>query len=141
MNRRRVLAAFLLSPLVGGLIFLILWVVASGAARHGLWLPRSQVGAAAGWFLLFPLAIGFVAEIVLGLPLLKAFVAMRWLSVASFAAGGFVIGIVVMLSLYWGDSPGIWGPVFCVTPAVVAAVFFGAVGGWQTSQGTAEESP
>lgn len=117
MNRRRALAAFLLSPFVGALAFLLLRVIANGAFSHGLWLPRSQVALAVGWFFLFPLAIGFVAEILLGLPLLKAFVAMRWLSIASFAAGGFVIGIVVLLALYWGDL-STWSFVFCVVPAM-----------------------
>lgn len=65
---------------------------------------------------------------------------MRWLSTASFAAGGFVIGISVMLTLYWGEWPGIWGLVFCVAPAVVAAIFFGAVGGWLTNRAAPQDA-
>lgn len=130
MNRRRAIVAFLLSPLVGALTFLLLWIVANGASTNDLWLPRTQIGQAVGLIFLFPLAIGFLAEIVLGLPLLKVLVALRWLSTASFTAGGFVIGLVVLLALYWGDAPGVWGVIFCTGPAVVAAVFFGAVGGW-----------
>lgn len=134
-RRTRVVAAVLLSPMVGALSFLVCWFLVVFFSAGEIWLPREQFGAAFGWFVLFPLAVGFVAELILGLPLLKLLLALRWLDVWGFGTAGFIVGLMVMLMLYWGEPPSLAKLTLCVGPSVLAAVAFGLISGFVEKRG------
>lgn len=124
----RTLLAFVLSPLIGLLTFLIFWIGAYGTAEGIIWsnLARGEtLGFLGGIFI-----VGALAEAVLGIPLLRLLIVKSWLSWSAFAGGGFLIGCILLLIFYWGDSPGLAGAAAIICSATVASVFFGYASGW-----------
>lgn len=146
MSRRRSVVAFLLSPVVGAFTFLAVWLAwlamesgisrATGEQTEVNWTETLQFLAV---LFGFPLIIGYVAEIVLGWPLLATLRRRQRLSSLDFAAGGLVIGLVIALVLYWDDPASVPGVALCVVPAVVAALFFGWVGDWERGSEAPED--
>lgn len=138
MSRRRNLAAFLLSPAVGALVYVTVWLawlilegslsLGTGQEAEVRWTETLQFLAV---IFGFPLAIGYVAEIVLGWPLLVALRRRQRLSPIYFAVGGLLIGLVIALIVFWREPTTLPGVALCVIPAVVAALFFGWVGDWE----------
>jgi hypothetical protein len=89
MNQRRVIVAFLLSPLAGGL-----YVVALIVFEKRLWNQLTDILGLASMVLFFAI-IGYVAEVALGIPLLCLFRRINRLTLPWFLLGGLIIGVVV----------------------------------------------
>ena len=126
MNRRRIIAAFLLSPLAGGL-----YVVALIVFEKRLWNQLTDI-LGLGSMVLFFAIIGYVAEGALGIPMLCLFRRVNCLTLPWFVPGGFVIGIVVsiVVSIFFGapDDPLIFALFYCIAPAIISATVFWFIG-------------
>src|SRR5437667_11797116 len=83
----RQLAAFVIAPLIGGVVFYAAWIVWEGGLARAAFLP----------FFWLPFAIGLIAEVVFGLPILMWLSRTKRLSHAAFAIGGLVVGVVISL--------------------------------------------
>jgi hypothetical protein len=119
---RRIIVAFLLSPLVGALYLAALDV------------PISDTLGFAVMIVLYAI-IGYVAECVFGLPFLKLFYRFGWLKLRWFLAGGLVIGLIIALPFFFivFFTGGIFralafGSLYCVAPAVLSTAVFWCVG-------------
>jgi hypothetical protein len=126
MNRRRIIAAFLLSPLAGAL-----YVVAVIVFEKRLWNQLTDILGLASMVLLFAI-IGYVAEGALGIPLLYLFRRVNRLTLPWFLLGGFVIGIVVsiVISIFFGaaDNPLGFAIFYCIAPAIISTTVFWFIG-------------
>ena len=126
MNRRRVIAAFLLSPLAGAL-----YVVALIVFEKRLWNQLTDIPGLASMVLFFAI-IGYVAECALGIPLLYLFRRVNRLTLRWFLLGGFVIGIVVsiLLSIFLeaADNPLGFAVFYCIAPAIISTTVFWFIG-------------
>ena len=120
MNRTRVIAAFLLSPFAGGLYLLVLAFLFDDPVP-------THIGELLAIVVFFAL-IGFVAEIVLGIPLLLLFRYFRLMKLPWFLLGGFVIGVAVF-GFFGGPIYRItWGLMYCLAPAMISTVAFWFLG-------------
>jgi hypothetical protein len=120
MNRTRVIAAFLLSPFAAALYLLVLVFLFDNPVP-------THIGELVAIVVLFAV-IGFVAEIVLGIPLLLLFRYFRLMKLHWFLLGGFVIGVVVF---GFFDRPVYrikWGLLYCVVPAMLSTAAFWFLG-------------
>jgi|GEM_PF-3895898 len=126
MNRRRIIAAFLLSPLAGAL-----YVVALIVFEKRLWNQLTDILGLTSMILFFAI-IGYVAEVALGIPLLWLFRRVNRLTLPWFLLGGSVIGIVVstLLSIFLGatDAPLIFALFYCIAPAMIGTTVFWFIG-------------
>ena len=125
-NRNRVVLAFLLSPLAGGL-----YIVALIVFEKRLWSQLTDILGLASMVSFFAI-IGYVAELVLGIPLLCLFRRINRLTLPWFLLGGLVIGIVVaaVLRILLGasDHPLISALFYCIAPAVISTIVFWIIG-------------
>ena len=127
MNRRRIIAAFLLSPLAGAL-----YVVALIVFEKRLWHQLTDILGLSSMLLFFAI-IGYVAEIALGIPLLCLFRRVSRVALPWFLLGGVVIGLFVSLiaSILLGaaaDDPLSFALFYCIAPAVISAAVFWFIG-------------
>src|SRR5215813_2024701 len=123
----RRLAAFVVAPLIGGVVFYIVWIVWEGGYVLAACLP----------FFWLPFAIGLIAEVILGLPILIWLRRTKGLSHAAFAIGGLVVGVVISLIVRVDPFAGVLSPVgvtACLLSAVTGSVAFGYVGGWSSNE-------
>lgn len=133
MTRKRIIAAFLLSPIGGALYLLTLGVIVDNLN------PADIIGVSV--MAIFYTLIGYVAEIVLGIPLLLIFRRAGFMKFRWFILGGLVIGIAVWIVVeIWffggfGDLPAshhfYFALMYCVPPAVISTIgfwFLGRVG-------------
>ena len=131
MNRTRVIVAFLLSPFAAALYLLVLVFLFDNPAP-------THAGEIAAVIVLFAI-IGFVAEIVLGIPLLLLFRYFRLMKLHWFLLGGFAIGIVVF---GFFDRPAYrikWGLMYCVVPAMLSTAAFWFLG-WSADNNSLDRS-
>jgi|GEM_PF-4225149 len=97
MTRSRVLSAILLSPLVVPIIFVSPTSIARQTWASYFWVL--------GFFCVGCLPICYIAEIVLGAPVLYLFKRFKITSILAFASAGAVIGwIVVAVLLLLGHA-------------------------------------
>ena len=130
MNRRRIIAAFLLSPLAGALYLVLLIMF-----EKGLWDQLTNILGMVSTVLFFAI-IGYVAEVALGIPLLCLFRRVNRLTLPWFLLGGFVIGIVVSIVVWiyffgsFGASPNPLGfaSLYCIAPAIISTTVFWFIG-------------
>ena len=126
MNRRRKIAALLLSPLAGAL-----YVVALLVFEKNLWNQLTNILGLASMVLLYAI-IGYVAEGALGIPLLYLFRRFDRLTLPWFLLGGVVIGVVVsiVVSILLGGPPEyLLFPIFyCIAPAVISTAILWFIG-------------
>jgi hypothetical protein len=126
MNQRRVIVAFLLSPLAGGL-----YVVALIVFEKRLWNQLTDILGLASMVLFFAI-IGYVAEVALGIPLLCLFRRINRLTLPWFLLGGLIIGVVVaaVLSILLGasDDPLSFALFYCIAPAIISTTLFWFIG-------------
>src|SRR5262249_4865109 len=116
----RRLAAFVAGPLIGGVVFYIVWILWVGGHALAIFFP----------FFWLPFVIGVVAEFVLGLPILIWLSHTKRLSHAAFAIGGLVIGLLISLTF---RAESLVGVTACLLAAVTGSVAFGYVGGWSSN--------
>ena len=136
MKRRRIIAAFLLSPLAGALCLVALFLFEKGHWRDDL---TDIVGMLS--MVLFFAIIGYVAEGALGIPLLCLFRRVNRLTLPWFLLGGFVIGIVVSIVVwiyfftFFGALPDplTFALFFCIAPAIISTSVFWFIG-WPTDK-------
>jgi hypothetical protein len=120
MSRTRVIVAFLLSPFAAALYLLVLVILFDNPAP-------TRAGEIAAVIVLFVI-IGFVAEIVLVLPLLLLFRYFRLMKLHWFLLGGFAIGVIIF---GFFDRPVYrikCGLMYCVVPAVLSTAAFWFLG-------------
>ena len=136
MKVARVIAAYIVSPLAGG----IYWVVLNWLLNHrDPELLRDPL-AIVGILLLFAI-IGYVAEGLLGTPLLCWFRRRGYSSLRSFLWGGFAIGVIVWVyplllffpvlrerSLLYNIMSVLIGS---VVPALLSTIVFWSIAGRQ----------
>ncbi|HEY3040585.1 MAG TPA: hypothetical protein VGJ66_17740 [Pyrinomonadaceae bacterium] len=134
MKVARVIAAYIVSPLAGG----IYWVVLNWLLNHcDPELLRDPL-AIVGILLLFAI-IGYVAEGLLGTPLLCWFRRRGYSSLHSFLWGGFAIGVIVWVyplllffpvlrerSLFFNLMAALLGS---VVPALLSTIVFWVIAG------------
>jgi hypothetical protein len=72
--------------------------------------------------------IGFVAEIILGIPLLLLFRYFRLMKLPWFLLGGLLIGFVVFGFVGRPSYQLRWGLVYCVAPAMISTAAFWFLG-------------
>jgi hypothetical protein len=133
MKRRRVIVAYLLSPLAGAFYLVALWPLANGENLR--YLLKDPVGAVS-MFLLFAM-IGYLAEAILATPVLCMFRQRGYLSLPWFLFGGSLIGIVVwaflllyFLQIFSGTSLSyklMFGVLGCVAPALISTALFWSI--------------
>ena len=125
MTRIRIICAFLLSPFVAALYLLVLVLLFDN--------PRpTHIEELAAIVVLFAV-IGFVAEIIFGIPLLLLFRYFRLMKLHWFLLGGFVIGVAVF---GFFDRPVYrikWGFLYCVLPAMLSTAAFWFLGRSRTT--------
>jgi hypothetical protein len=120
MNRSRIIAAFLVSPLAA-----ILYLFSLSLFFHEP-LPRHVEEIVAA--ITFLALIGFVAEIGLGLPMLLLFWYFRLLKLPWLLAGGLLIGSAVF-AFFGGPVYRLqWGLIYCVGPTLISTVTFWFIG-------------
>ncbi len=126
MNRRRVIAAFFVSPLAGALYLLLLTIV-----EKNLWNQLRNILGMVSTILFFAI-IGYVAEGALGLPLLCLFRRVNRLTLQWFLLGGLVIGIVIsiVVSIIFGEpySYLVFPILYCIAPAIISTTVFWFIG-------------
>jgi hypothetical protein len=126
MSRRRIITAFLLSPLASAL-----YVVALIVFEKRLWNQLPDILGLASMVLFFAI-IGYVAEGVMGIPLLFLFRRINRLTLPWFLLGGFVIGTVisVIVSIFLGaaDDPLSFALLYCIAPAIISTTVFWFIG-------------
>ena len=139
MRPGRVIAAYIVSPIVGG----IYWVVLNGLVSSWIaqmWLDPVGIVSILGLFTV----IGYVAEGLLGTPLLfwfrrRGFSSLRW-----FLLGGLAVAIVVWLfaSLLYSQILREMSLVFnlmfllvgCIVPALLSTTLFWFIAGRQITR-------
>jgi hypothetical protein len=140
VNRPRIIAAFLLSPVAGALYLVALIMFDKGLwtqlFKNSLW---SQLEDSLGIvsMVLFFAVVGYVAEGVLGIPLLFLFRRTHRLTLPWFLLGGLVIGIVVsiVVSICLGvPHPLRFGVFYCVAPAIISTTAFWFIAGRQITK-------
>jgi hypothetical protein len=120
MNRFRVITAFLLSPFVAALYLLVLVVLFDNP-------DTTRIGELVT-MVVFLALIGFVAEIVLGIPMLLVFRHFHLMKLPWFLLGGFVIGVDVFGFFEGRWYRAHWGFVYCVIPAIMSTAAFWLLG-------------
>jgi len=139
MKLRRVIAAYIVSPLAGGVYWLFLNWLINGRNPELLRDPLAIVSIV-GLFTV----IGYVAEGLLGTPLLCWFRKRGYSSLPSFMWSGFAIGIVAWLyplllffpflreqSLFFNIMVVLIG---CVVPALLSTIVFWFIAGRQITK-------
>jgi len=136
MKISRVVATYILSPVAGGIYWLVLNWQLNGRDPQMLRDPLGIVSI----FVLFTV-IGYVAEGLLGTPLLCWFRRRGYSSLRSFLLGGVAIAIVVWLSttlLYFQilrEMSLVFNLMFllvgCIVPVLLSTIVFWFVGGRQ----------
>jgi|SRR5262245_29969904 len=123
----RRLAAFVVAPLIGGIVFYLVWILWEGGHALAAFIP----------FFWLPFAIGLIAEVVFGLPIVMWLRRKKRLSHAVFAIGGLGVGVLISLIVRVDPFAGaisLVGVTACLLSAVVGSVAFGYVGGWSSNE-------
>jgi hypothetical protein len=131
MNRSRIIAAFLLSPFAAALYLLVLVLLFDN--------PRPTHIDELAAIVVFFAVVGFVAEIIFGIPLLLLFRYFRLRKLPWFSLGGFLIGLAVF---GFFDRPVYrikWGLLYCVVPAVISTAVFWFLG-WSAYNNSLDRS-
>jgi hypothetical protein len=147
MKVGRVIAAYIVSPLVGG----IYWVVFNwqlNGRDPQMWRDFIGIVSILGLFTI----VGYIAEGLLGTPLLCWFRRRGYSSLRSFLLGGVAIGIVIWLFISLLYFPLfrersfvfnlMFGLLGCTVPALLSTIVFWFIGGRQiTNRWTRAEPP
>jgi hypothetical protein len=130
MKCKRIILAFLVSPLIAPLTFLFAFIFRSSP-------PPSASGLPVIFALYAPFA--YAATAVLGIPMFFVFRALRWTNVLAYILGGALMGLVTSsvvfgLLINWTVGVGVF--VWCaVAGAWSASVFWLVVYGFQGESG------
>ena len=117
----------MVAPLIGGFVFYVVWILWEGGHAFAAFLP----------FFWLPFAMGLIAEVVLGLPIMIWLRRTKRLSHAAFAIGGLIVGVVISLIVRVDPFAGGLSPIgvtACLLSAVTGSVAFGYVGGWSSNE-------
>jgi hypothetical protein len=139
MKVGRVIAAYLVSPFAGGVYWVVLnWLI--NGRDPQMWRDPVGIISILGLFTV----IGYIAEGLLGTPLLCWFRKRGYSSLPSFLWSGFAIGIVVSLyplllffqflreqSLFFNIMVVLIG---CVVPALLSTIVFWFIAGRQITK-------
>ena len=139
MKVRRVITAYVVSPLVAAIYMLLFfWLINDRYPE--LWHDLLGIISILGFYAL----IGYVAEGLFGTPLLCWFRRRGYSSLRSFLLGGFAIGFIIWLFCFiylfqlFGAKSAIFNLVFgvagCIAPALLGTIVFWFIGGRQITK-------